>query len=155
NTDIWVVAANNTDRGAHLTQVTTNLGADRSPTWSPDGKWIAFVSQTDVKAIDYATHHLAIAPSTGGEEKVLTLAFDRSVRRPRFSADGRSIYFVAEDDGMQSLCRIPAAGGEITRPMGGRQTVGTYSLGKDDSIAAAISTNDRPDEIFYLASDTK
>src|SRR5258708_15237724 len=43
NTDIWVVAANNTDKGAHLTQITTNPGADRSPAWTPDGKWIAFV----------------------------------------------------------------------------------------------------------------
>jgi dipeptidyl aminopeptidase/acylaminoacyl peptidase len=148
NTDIWVVAAINTDKGAHLTQITTNLGADRSPAWSPDGKWIAFVSQTDVKAIDYATHHLAIALSTGGEEKVLTLAFDRSVRRPRFSADGRSIYFLAEDDGTQNLCRIAVNGGEVTRPIGGRLSVGTYSLGKDGVIAAQIGMSDRPDEIY-------
>jgi dipeptidyl aminopeptidase/acylaminoacyl peptidase len=151
NTDIWVVAADNTDKGAHLTQITTNLGADRSPAWSPDGKWIAFVSQTDVKAIDYATHHLAIAPSAGGEEKVLTLAFDRSVRRPRFSADGRSIYFLAEDDGAQNLCRIAVNGGEVTRPIGGRLSVGTYSLGKDGAVAAQIGMSDRPDEI-YLSS---
>jgi dipeptidyl aminopeptidase/acylaminoacyl peptidase len=151
NTDIWVVAANNTDKGAHPTQITTNLGADRSPTWSPDGKWIAFVSQTDVKAIDYATHHLAIAPSTGGEEKVLTLAFDRSVRRPRFSADGRSIYFLAEDDGTVNLCRIGFSGGEITRPIGGRLTVGAYSLGKDGSVAAQIGMSERPEEIYFLS----
>src|SRR6266480_3276764 len=113
NSDIWVVAADNTDKGAHLAQVTTNLGADRSPTWSLDGKWIAFVSQTDVKAIDYATAHLAIAPSTGGPEKVLTLALDRSVRRPRFSPDGRSIYFIAEDDGAQNLFRIQVSGGDF------------------------------------------
>jgi len=151
NTDIWVVAANNTDKGAHPTQITTNPGADRSPTWSPDGKWVAFVSQTDAKAIDYATHHLAIAPSTGGEEKVLTLAFDRTVRRPRFSADGQSIYFLAEDDGTQNLCRIAISGGEITRPIGGRVTVGSYSLGKDGSVAAQVGMSERPDEI-YLAS---
>jgi dipeptidyl aminopeptidase/acylaminoacyl peptidase len=149
NTDIWVVAANNTDKGAHLTQITTNLGADRSPAWSPDGKWIAFVSQTDVKAIDYATHHLAIAPSTGGAEKVLTFAFDRTVRRPRFSADGRSIYFLAEDDGTQNLCRIAVTGGEITRPLSGRLTVVSYSLGKDGSVAAQIGMSDRPDEIYF------
>jgi dipeptidyl aminopeptidase/acylaminoacyl peptidase len=149
NTDIWVVAANNTDKGAHLTQITTNLGADRSPAWSPDGKWIAFVSQTDVKAIDYATHHLAIAPSTGGEEKVLTLAFDRTVRRPRFSDDGRSIYFLAEDDGTQNLCRIAVTGGEITRPLSGRLTVVSYSLGKDGSVAAQIGMSDRADEIYF------
>ncbi len=148
NSDIWVVTADNKDKGAHLAQITTNLGADRSPAWSPDGKWIAFVSQTDVKAIDYATHHLAIAPASGGEEKVLTLAFDRSVRRPRFSPDGRFIYFIAEDDGTQNLCRISVTGGEVARPIGGRLTVATYSLGKDGAIAAQIGMLDRPDEIY-------
>jgi dipeptidyl aminopeptidase/acylaminoacyl peptidase len=156
NADIWVVAADNTDKGAHLTQITTNPGPDRAPTWSPDGKWIAYVSELDPHLYYYNTQHLAIAPSAGGPAKVLTLAFDRTVRRPRFSADGRSIYFLADDDGMQSLCRIPAAGGEITRPIGGRNfMVGTYSLGKDDSIAALITTIDRPDEVFYLANGAK
>ncbi len=148
NSDIWVVAADNTDKGAHLTQVTTNPGPDRSPAWSPDGKWIAFVTQTDVKAMIYATHHLALVPSTGGEAKVLTLAFDRSVRRPRFSPDGRAIYFIADDDGTQNLCRIAITGGEIARPIGGRLSVDSYSLGKDGAIAAQISSLDRSDEIY-------
>jgi dipeptidyl aminopeptidase/acylaminoacyl peptidase len=151
NSDVWVVAADNTDKGAHLTQITKNLGADRAPAWSPDGKWIAFVSQTDVKAIDYATHHLAIAPSSGGEEKVLTLELDRSVRRPRFSADGQTIYFLADDDGAVNLCRVSVAGGEVTRSIGGRLTVASYSLGKHDSVAAQVGMSGRPDEI-YLAS---
>lgn len=156
NSDIWVVAADNTDKGAHLTQITKNPGPDRAPAWSPDGQWIAYVSEIDPKLYYYNTQHLAIAPATGGTAKVLTLAFDRTVRRPHFSADGRSIYFIADDDGMQSLCRIPAAGGEITRPIGGRSlVVGNYSLGKDDSIAALISATDRPDEIFYLANGAK
>src|SRR6267154_2763430 len=148
NSDIWVVAADNTDKGAHLTQVTTNPGPDRAPSWSPDGKWIAFVSQTDIKDMIYATHHLAIAPSTGGEAKVLTLAFDRSVRRPRFSPDGRAIYFLASDDGTENLCRVAVTGGEVTRPIGGRLNVNTYSLAKDGAIAAQIGSLDRPDEIF-------
>src|SRR6266481_928422 len=67
NSDIWVVGADNSDKGAHLTQVTTNPGSDRAPAWSPDGKWIAYVTETDVKAMIYATHHLAISPSAGGE----------------------------------------------------------------------------------------
>src|SRR5437016_1710283 len=152
NSDIWIVAASNTDKGAHLTQLTSNPGPDRSPAWSPDGKWIAFISQTDLKAMIYATHHLAVAPSSGGEAKVLTLAFDRSIRRPRFSADGRSIYFIADDDGMQSLCRISVTGGEVARPIGGRLSVDSYALGKDRAIAAEIGMLDRPNEI-YLSNE--
>src|SRR6267154_2540375 len=148
NSDIWVVAADNSDKGAHLIQVTTNPGSDRAPAWSPDGKWIAYVTETDVKAMIYATHHLAISPSAGGEAKVLTLAFDRSVRRPRFSADGRAIYFLASDDGTENLCRVAVTGGEVTRPIGGRLNVNTYSLGKDGAIAAQVGSIDRPDEIF-------
>jgi dipeptidyl aminopeptidase/acylaminoacyl peptidase len=148
DTNIWVVAADNTDKGAHLTQITTNPGPDGQPAWSPDGKWITYVAQLDTHLFWYATQHLAIAPSTGGEAKVLTLAFDRNVRRPRFSADGNSIYFIAVDDGAQNLCRIAVAGGEISRVIGGRLTVGTYSLGKDGAIAAQIGTTDRPDEVF-------
>src|SRR5947207_8504292 len=150
--NIWVVAADNTDKGAHLTQVTTNPGPDTSPAWSPVGQRIAYVTELDLHLFYYNTRHLAVAPATGGPAKVLTLAFDRSIHRPRFSADGHSIYFVAEDDGMQSLCRIPVAGGEMTRPIGGRLAVASYSLGKDDAIAAQISTIDRPEEIFYLAN---
>jgi dipeptidyl aminopeptidase/acylaminoacyl peptidase len=147
---IWVVAADNADEGAHLTQVTPDPGPDSAPAWSPDGKWIAYVTELDPHLFYYNTRHLAVVPSEGGQAKVLTLAFDRSIRRPRFSNDGKYIYFTAEDDGTQNLCRIPMGGGEITRPIGGRLAVGTYSLGKDDSVAAQISTIDRPDEIFYL-----
>jgi dipeptidyl aminopeptidase/acylaminoacyl peptidase len=148
DTNIWVVAADNTDKGAHLTQITTNPGADGQPTWSPDGKWVAYVTMLDPHLFWYATQHLAIAPSTGGEAKVLTPAFDRNVRRPRFSADGNFIYFIAVDDGAQNLCRVAVGGGEIARPIGGRVTVSSYSLGKDGAIAAQIGTTDRPDEIF-------
>ncbi len=51
DSNIWVVAADNTDKGAHLTQVTTNPGSDTSPAWSPDGKWITYVTQLDPKLL--------------------------------------------------------------------------------------------------------
>jgi dipeptidyl aminopeptidase/acylaminoacyl peptidase len=150
DSNIWVVAADNTDQGAHLTQITTNPAPDDQPTWSPDGKWIAYVTELDPHLFYYSTQHLAIAPAAGGgEAKVLTLAFDRTIRRPRFSADGKFIYFTAEDDGTVTLCKVAPTGGEITRAIGGRLTVSSFSLGKDsDEIAAQIGTVDRPDEIF-------
>jgi dipeptidyl aminopeptidase/acylaminoacyl peptidase len=147
DTNIWVVAADNTDKGAHLTQVTTNPGSDGSPAWSPDGKWITYITQLDPKLLIYATHHVAVSPAAGGPAKVLTLAFDRMSRSPHFSPDGQFIYFMADDDGSQNLFRIPAAGGEITRAISGHVVVSNYSLAKSGDLAAQITTMDRPAEI--------
>ena len=150
DTNIWVVAAGNTDKGARLTQITTNPGADGSPSWSPDGKWIAYVTQLDPRLFDYATKHLAISPAAGGEAKVLTLALDRMVSNPHFSPDGKFIYFIADDDGTQNVCRIAVTGGEITRPFGGRIMVNDYSLAKSGDLVAQIATIDRPDELYTI-----
>ena len=150
NSDIWVVAADKTDKGAHLTQVTTNPGSDSSPTWSPDGKWIAYVTQLDPHLFDYATHHLAVSPATGGQARVLTLALDRMVTIPRFSPDGKFIYFIADDDGTQNVCRISTSGGEITRPVGGRLMVNDYSLAPTGDLVAQVATIDRPDELYSI-----
>jgi dipeptidyl aminopeptidase/acylaminoacyl peptidase len=156
NTDIWVVAANNTERGAHLTQITTNLGEDSSPAWSPDGKLIAYTTQLDPRLFQYATHHLAVSPAAGGSARVLTQSFDRNATEPRFSPDGNSIYFIADDDGTQILARVPATGGEVTRAISGRFLLYAYSLAKNGDIAAQIDMPDRPSEIYLQpASSSK
>ena len=152
DSNIWVVAANSSDKGAILTQVTTNPGADGSPAWSPDGKWIAYVTQLEPRLFDYATKHLAVSPAAGGEAHVLTLALDRMVSVPRFSPDGKFIYFIDDDDGTQNLCRIAVTGGEITRPIAGRLMVNDYSLAKTGDLVAQVATIDAPDELFALAT---
>jgi dipeptidyl aminopeptidase/acylaminoacyl peptidase len=152
NKDIWTVAADNTDKGAHPTQVTNNPGEDSSPAWSPDGKWIAYSTQLDPKLFQYSTKHVAVAPASGGEPKVLTLALDRMSTEPRFAPDGKSIYFIADDDGTQILSQVNLADGKITRPVSGRFILYSYSIAKSGEIAAQISTPDRPDEIYLSAA---
>ena len=153
DSNIFVVASDNADKGAHLTQVTTNPGADTNPAWSPDGKSIAYVTMLEPKLLEYSTKHIALSPATGGEARVLTRSFDRMSTEPHFSHDGNFVYFIADDDGTQNLCRIPAAGGEITRPVGGRLMLYEYSIAPTGAIAAQITTPDRPSEIFTLPAE--
>jgi dipeptidyl aminopeptidase/acylaminoacyl peptidase len=154
NKDIWTVASDNSEKGAHPTQVTTNLGDDSSPSWSPDGKWIVYSSQLDPKLFQYATKHIAVSPASGGAAKVLTLALDRMATEPRFAPDGKSVYFIADDDGTQVLCQANLADGKISRPISGRFILYAYSVAKSGDIAAQIATAERPDEIYVSHGGT-
>jgi dipeptidyl aminopeptidase/acylaminoacyl peptidase len=150
NTDIWVVDAGNSDLGKSPVQVTTNEGPEDAPAWSPDGKWIAYTTQLEPKLFDYSTIQIAVSPAGGGETKVLTRALDRNSTIPNFSADGKWIYFIADDDGTQNLLRVPAPGGAIERPIGGRKMVQGYSLGKDGSVAATVAELTHLAEVYEL-----
>jgi len=153
NSDIWVVAADSADPAKSLVQVTTSPAEDSAPSWSPDGKTIAFVTQIDPKLFWYATYHLAVVSASGGEPRILTKNLDREVTVPRFSPDGQWIYFIAEDEGTQNLLRVAPSGGDITRPIGGRRKVEFYSISRDGSVAATLSSSNEPDEAYLLPAN--
>jgi Tol biopolymer transport system component len=67
--NIWVVAADNVDKGANPTQVSAGLGGDHQPAWSPDGKWIAFSTQVDPKLSSMARSTLPLLRLRVGRPK--------------------------------------------------------------------------------------
>ena len=152
NSDIWIVAADNTDRGQTLRRLTTNPGSDESPAWSPDGKTIAYVTQVDVSAMWYATQHLAVIPAAGGTPMLPTKALDRNADAPRFTPDGAAILFLLEDSGEHHLARIPAAGGPVTRVIGGFRSVGAFDVAPDGKIVARIAEPRFPGEVFAVGA---
>ena len=153
DSNIFVVASDNTDKGVHLTQITTNPGAEAEPAWSPDGKWVTYVTQLEPKLLEYSTKQVAVSPAVGGGAKVLTKEFDRMASAPRFSPDGKFIYFIADDDGTQNLCKVPASGGDVTRVVGGRLMLYAYTVAKNGAVAATITAPERPVEVFTLSAE--
>lgn len=148
NRDIWLVTVSHPDSGRSLRQLTTNPGADYEPAWSPDGRFISYVTVTRPELIWYATNHLAVISSSGGAPQVLTEAIDRNVSSPRFSPDGKSIYFILEDAGQQLLARIDRNGEDLRRLVSGVQVVEALDFINDRHIALLVSTPDRPEEVF-------
>jgi dipeptidyl aminopeptidase/acylaminoacyl peptidase len=149
--NIWTVAADNKDLGANPTQVTKGLAGDHHPAWSPDGKWIAYSTQLDAKLFEYSTMQIAISPAGGGKQKILTSTLDRNATAPRFSPDGKSIYFIVDDDGTQNVAQVNLGDGNITRPIGGRIFLDQFSVASDGTLAASGSAIDRPFELFSTA----
>ena len=148
DTNIWIVDPNNTDKGKSLKQITTNPREDHSPSWSPDGKYLTYVTVTAPrKVMWYATEHLAIIPSNGGEAKVLTESLDRNVRNPQFSEDAKRILFQLEDSGEFQLASINTNGKDLQRIIQGGLTLRAYHQ-VDNYIATLISRPELPYELF-------
>jgi dipeptidyl aminopeptidase/acylaminoacyl peptidase len=81
-THIWIMDIN----GQNPRQLTQGSKSSSSPLFSPDGKWISFISSSD------AGQNLFIMPSTGGEAKMIT-NISTGVSDPLWSPDGRYIAF--------------------------------------------------------------
>lgn len=151
NTDIWVVAADNTDKGADLIQVTTNPGSDGQPAWSPDGEWIAHLTSREPEIIWYDVSELAVARADGsGELRVLTEELDRNVSSPEFSENGRHIYVRIEDSAEFHLGRVNVRNGRVDRPISGKLSVGGFDVGPGDALYASVARTDLPGEIFSV-----
>ena len=109
-------------------------------------------STAAIRRIEYAVHSLAIISAAGGEAKVLTQNLDRNVLQPHWSADGKSVFCVVEDDRAETLVRVPAAGGTPETVVGGRRKVTAYDVSKTAGHRPR-DTPERPYEIFAAEED--
>ncbi len=105
--DLWTVPRD----GGRATRLTTGIGIETSPIFSPDGQTLAFTGDYDGN-IDVFT-----IPVTGGIPKRITWhpASDSAVS---WSPDGKRILFVSSRENYSrylSLYSVPATGGIATR----------------------------------------
>lgn len=150
NSDLFVMPAT----GGDAQKLTTNPGPDDSATWSPDGKWIAYLTGVEPNLIYYDTSELALIPSSGGEPKFLTRQLDRNIFQPRFGPDGKTIYFLLEDQGTQRLCSYSLKDGSINKKVSTENVLGSYDV-NSKGIVYTASRPDLPDEVFTIASKQK
>ena len=93
-THIWVVDTR-TGKGRQLTDHT--VYDEQSPTWSPDGKWIAFTSNRSQEP-DFNPDEidLFLIPAVGGEFKKVQAPVGEKTQ-PSFSPDGRWIVYYGRE----------------------------------------------------------
>ncbi|MDQ3224978.1 MAG: S9 family peptidase, partial [Gemmatimonadota bacterium] len=158
NWDLYLVEARG---GASPRQLTTFEGPDldpqwggRAPSWSPDGKQLAYVQGGPLKLIYYAGQKLAVVPAVGGPARILTPALDRNVLSPVWSADGASILFLLEDDRVTNVASVPAGGGQVAQLTRGRGLVSDLSVGPGGKVAVLASTPAVPAEVFAIDGGT-
>jgi dipeptidyl aminopeptidase/acylaminoacyl peptidase len=127
STDIWVIPGG----GGEPRCLTPQPGPAHHPSWSPDGRHIAFLGQTDEN--DWwgvRNEHVWVVPLTGGAARDVMPDFDRmamglmgtdlndahGVAAPVWSRDGATIYFTGSDQGATHVYSVPVSGG-TPRPL--------------------------------------
>jgi dipeptidyl aminopeptidase/acylaminoacyl peptidase len=158
NFDIYVVEPR---AGANERQVTTFTGADLDPywetrpAWSPDSTRIAYLRSGEDKWIYYTPWQLAVVDVATGKE-TLPAPIDRCFYKPRWSADGASIYALVEQSRVTHLSRIELATGQVSEMTHGNRF--DYDLAVahapgDDRIVVLGEGDQRPYRIAAVETD--
>ena len=110
NYDIFIVDP----AGGAIRRLTDGEGADQSPAFSPDGRWLAWRSQ-ETPGFEADRWRLMLRDLETGETRDLTAGFDRWVNEFRWAPDGRRIFFTAGEGGYNALFSIEVASGKIRK----------------------------------------
>lgn len=115
NSDLFTVSllgeiAKNAASPANLTAA--NKAWDGSPSYSPDGKTIAYRAQK-VPGWEADTVRIALWDRDSKKSRVATEAFDNTITGIKWSADSRSLYFTAEVRARTPIHQLETATGSV------------------------------------------
>lgn len=127
NSDLFTVPA----AGGEAKRITTNPGADEGPLYSPDGKLLAYRTQTRA-GYESDQWRLAVLDLQSGKMNTLTDSLDRWVEGYTWSPDSTHIFFTIDDHGATPLLMIPAAGGAIRTIAQGPTSVSAMQFTADN-----------------------
>ena len=102
-----------------LDQLTDDKYADLQPTWSPDQSSIAFVSDryngSDFDQLTYGKFGLAFLDLESEQLSTLEPFGEVKHTNPQYSPDGRSIYFISDQDGFSDIYQYTFDSGDLRR----------------------------------------
>jgi dipeptidyl aminopeptidase/acylaminoacyl peptidase len=148
NTDIFVVPVG----GGDAKRVTLNAGADRSPQFSPDGKYIAYRSQARA-GYESDRWRLVLFERASGRTTVLSDAQDRNIEEFTWSHDSTRLFYIVEDRGRTSVETLPVAGGAARRVIAGASHIGDVQFSPDGkTMIYSEQSAARPAGLFRASS---
>ncbi|CAM5270243.1 hypothetical protein RLIN73S_05969 [Rhodanobacter lindaniclasticus] len=148
NFDVYRVPADGSAKPTNLTA--DNKAWDAYPVPSPDGKTLYYLA---MKVPGFEADRFAIMArdlATGATREV-DPRWDRSPGGLSISADGKTLYATADDEGQHPLFAIDPANGEV-RSLSGQGSVGGYSLAAGKLLLARNDLK-RPSDLYLAKAD--
>lgn len=148
NNDLFVTPI----AGGRSNRITSNPGADNSPAYSPDGKYLAYRSQARA-GYESDRWRLFVLERTTGKLTLPTDAIDRSIDSFTWSPDSKRLFFTAEDRGHEAIQFVSVEGGGARIAVTGNNTLGDMEFTADGkTIIFTRQSGDSPVEICKASS---
>jgi dipeptidyl aminopeptidase/acylaminoacyl peptidase len=137
--------------GGEIQDITAeNKGWDGSPFFSPDGKFIAYRSQSR-EGYEADKFRLALYDVASKKTTYLASDLDRSVEEILWSSDSKTIYFTAEDASKISLYSITLSPSSKATKLSEQSHFGDLSMPRSgDFLIGAIDSLLEPPRIFKM-----
>ena len=137
-------------------QLTADRFADLQPAWSPDGATIAVVSDrgpdgTDFETLSYAKPRITLIDVESGDHRTLRPFARGKHINPQFSPDGRSLFFVSDQDGFSDVYRLELDSESLWRVT--RLKTGVSGISATSPTMSVAAQNGRM--LFSVYSDGK
>jgi dipeptidyl aminopeptidase/acylaminoacyl peptidase len=146
NNDLFIVST----AGGKAKRITTeNKGSDTHPSYSPDGRYIAYRSQ-ERAGFEADRFRLMLYDRQAGRTRSISEKLDRSIEELVWSPDSKTIYFTAEDNGYTPIYSIDVQSQEI-RQLTEKNSNGELSITPDGrQLLFTRSSMVQPSEVFAL-----
>lgn len=127
------------------------MGYDTNPAFSPDGKYIAWISQ-ERDGYESDKQRLFIADTATNEKQDLTSAFDYNTDAFKWSADSKSLYAIIAKEGLEHIHQI-GLDRKIRQVTTGQYDYTALDISGDKMIATRQS-QERAPEVFAVDMQT-
>jgi dipeptidyl aminopeptidase/acylaminoacyl peptidase len=149
NSDLFLLDLANP--AAKPRKITTNPAADGGPSYSPDGRFIAYRAQQR-PGFEADRWQVMLYDRKSGEHKSATAAWDRSADSYAWSPDSKSLFLIAEDQGRSVLFTLQLSGGQ-PKPLPSVGSIGDVLPCPDgQTIVYTRNSIDAPTEIFRVSA---
>ncbi len=145
NNDLWLTSP----QGGAITRLTTNKGNDNGPRYSPDGRYIAYLSMKRA-GFESDQQDLMIYDLRTGKHRNVTERLDRYVSDFVWSPDSRKIYFYAPWHGRHQLFEVHLRSGRIRRLLEGHYISAMDIDPKGEFLVLARQAVNFPTELYRL-----